>query len=266
MCRPAARFVPEAAGVGRGGVGQAVDDERDVRAVVGVADTVGQVEGLHHADQAVGQLGVVLGVGQVRPQPACVRRGEHPAGVGDRLAVNDLGDAGVEPFGLQDDLGGEVGDAGEVGDLAEVMQHPGDGLLGGGVGDAGLSQAAEGAVGGDGQLGQLVKGAGGGVPGGGPAGAHQGQGGGVAGNGVAQLADAEPRAGVDGADRGDARIAVGQVVRERGWGVFVAVGGDQQDRGVGGAGGDGVEPGGDLPVGGAGAGVPTSRNRERSVR
>ena len=65
----------------RGGVGQAVDDERDVRAVVGVADAVGQVEGLHHADQAVGQVGVVLSVGQVRPQPAAFSAGEHPAGV-----------------------------------------------------------------------------------------------------------------------------------------------------------------------------------------
>ena len=192
---------------------------------------------------------------------AALGAGQHPAGVGDRLAVDDLGDAGVEPFGLQDDLRGEVGDAGEVGDLAEVVQHPGDRLLRGGVGDAGLGQAAEGAVGGDGQFGQLAEGAGGGVPGGGPAGAHQGQGGGVAGNGVAQLADAEPRAGVDGADRGDARVAVGQVVRERGRGVFVAVGGDQQDRGVGGAGGDGVEPGGDLPVGGAGAGVPDQQEQ-----
>jgi hypothetical protein len=189
VCR--ARRAPGPRGGRRGGVGQAVDDERDVRAVVGVAGAVGQVEGLHHADQAAGQAGVILGVGQVAPQAAAFGPGQHPAGVGDRLAVDDLGDAGVQPFRFQDDLRGELGVIGEVGDLAKVVQHPGDRLLGVRVGDADLGQAAEGAVGGDRQFGQFVEGAGGSVPGGRPASAHQRQGGGVAGNGALQFVDAE---------------------------------------------------------------------------
>lgn len=99
-------LLSEALSLGGPGFGQAVDDERYIEAAVGVSYAVSQVESLHHADEPIGQVRVVLRRGQIAPECVSLRTGEDPVGVGDRLAVDGLGNACVEPLSLQNYFGG----------------------------------------------------------------------------------------------------------------------------------------------------------------